>query len=155
MTMARWDPFGNMLAMRELFNRFFDETVLRPSEEWITVPAGPALNIYEIDDSIKIEVPLPGVKPDEVEVSIRGNTLTIKGEHNAKQEVKDEHYYRREVHYGAFTRSVTLPEVASTEQPEATFEGGVLTLAFKKVAPSQPKRIEITQPKELEVRQVG
>jgi HSP20 family protein len=155
MTMTRWDPFGNMLAMRELVNRFFDEAVLRPSEEWITARAGPALNIYETDDSIKIDVPLPGVKPEEVEVSISGNTLTIKGEHKAKEEVKDEHYYRREVHYGAFTRSVTLPEAASTEQPEATFEGGVLTLTFKKVATAQPKRIEIKQPKELEARQVG
>jgi HSP20 family protein len=153
--MTHWDPFGNMLAMRELFNRFFDEAVLRPSEEWITARAGPALNIYETNDSIKIDVPLPGVKPEEVDVSISGKTLTIKGEHKAKEEVKDEHYYRREVHYGAFTRSVTLPETASTEQPEATFANGVLTLTFKRIATAEPKRIEITQPKELESRQVG
>ena len=155
MSMSRWEPFRDMLAMRELFNRFFDEAVLRPSEEWITARTGPALDVYETDDAIKIDVPLPGIKPEEVEVAITGNILTIKGEHKAKQEVKDEHYYRREVHYGAFTRSVALPEAASTEQPEATFADGVLTLTFKKVATAQPKRIEIKQPEELKARQVG
>ena len=94
------------------------------------------------------------MKPEEVELTITGTILTIKGEHKAKEEVKQDEYYRRELHYGAFTRSVTLPETADVAKPEATFESGVLTVSFPKVASVEPKRIEI-KPKELKARHVG
>jgi HSP20 family protein len=94
------------------------------------------------------------VKPEEVELTVTGATLTIKGEHKAEEEVKEAHYYRHEMHYGAFTRSVTLPETADVAKPEATFESGILTVSFPKVATVEPKRIEI-KPKELKARHVG
>src|SRR5262245_6206671 len=103
---------------------------------------------------LKIDVPLPGVKPEEVELTITGNTLTIKGEHKSRQEIKEEDYYRHEMHYGAFSRAVTVPETVDVEHPEAVFENGVLTMSFRKIASAQPKRIEI-KAKEPQARHVG
>lgn len=157
MTIAieRWEPFREMMAMRNRIDQLFEDAFAWPGGVWVTrFGAQPALDIYETDSAIKIEVPLPGVKPEEVELTITGATLTIKGEHKAKDEVNDEHYYRREMHYGAFTRSVTLPETADAAKPEATFESGILMVSFPKVVTVEPKRIEI-KPKELKTRHVG
>jgi HSP20 family protein len=151
----RWDPFREMMALRNRIDHLIQSTFTRPRGEWFaTIFDEPALDMYESEGRIKLDVPLPGVKPEEVELTISGNTLTIKGERKAKEEVKDEHYYRHEMRYGAFTRTVTLPETADMEQPEATFENGVLTVSFSKAATVQPKRIEI-KAEEPKARQVG
>ena len=127
----------------------------RPRGAWMaTIVDYPILDMYESDGKIKIEVPLPGVKPEEVELTTSGNTLTIKGEHKAKEEVKEANYYRHEMHYGAFTRTLTLPETVDAEHPEAVFENGVLTVSFPKLTTAEPKRIEI-KAKELKAKHVG
>ncbi len=142
----RWDPFREMRALRDSFNRFFDEALLRPSSDWL---AGfrdqPAMNVYETDTGVTVEVHLPGIKREEIDVTLSGNTLTIKGERRASEEVKEEHYLRREVHYGAFLRRVTLPEYVDLEKPEATFADGVLKIAFPRVAAPQPRKIELKE----------
>lgn len=140
----RWDPFREIRALRDSFNRFFDEMLLRPSSDWL---AGfrdqPAMNVYETDKGMTIEVHVPGIKREELDISLSGNTLTIKGERRTSEEVKEEHYLRREVHYGSFMRRVTLPDHLDLEKPEATFADGVLKITFPKLAAPQPKKIEI------------
>jgi HSP20 family protein len=151
----RWDPFREMMALRNRVDRLFESMFARPrGASLATIFDEPVLDMYESDGKIKVDVPLPGVKPEEVELSISGKTLTIKGERKAKQEVKEEHYYRHEMHYGAFTRAVTLPETVDVAKPEATFENGVLMVSFPKLKTVDPKRIEIktTEPK---ARHVG
>jgi HSP20 family protein len=151
----RWDPFREMMTLRNRVDHLFESMFARPRGEWLaTIFDYPALDMYESDGKIKVDVPLPGVKPEEVELTTSGNTLTIKGEHKAKQEVKDEDYYRHEMRYGAFTRAVTLPEMVDVAKPEATFENGVLTVSFPKLKTVEPKRIEI-KAKELKARHVG
>jgi len=151
----RWDPFREMMTLRNRVDHLFESMVARPRGAWMaTIFDYPALDMYESDGKIKVDVPLPGVKPEEVELSITGNTLTIKGEHKAKEEVKEADYYRHEMHYGAFTRAVTLPETVDVKQPEAVFENGVLTVSFPKVVTEEPKRIEI-KAKEPKARHVG
>jgi len=151
----RWDPFREMMTLRNRVDHLFESMFARPRGEWMaTIFDYPALDMYESDGKIKVDVPLPGVKPEEVELTISGNTLTIKGERKAKEEVKDEHYYRHEMHYGAFTRAVTLPEMVDVAKPEATFENGVLTVSFPKLKTVEPKRIEIKQT-EPKARHVG
>jgi len=85
----RWDPFREMRALRDSFNRFFDEALLRPSSDWL---AGfrdqPAMNVYETDAGITVEVHLPGIKREEIDVTLSGNTLTIKGERRAARRLK-------------------------------------------------------------------
>jgi len=140
----RWDPFREMMSLRNRIDHLFGLATLYDE---------PALDMYETDGKIKVDMPLPGVKPEEVELTITGNTLTIKGERKVKEEVKKENYYRHEMHYGAFTRTVTLPETVDVAKPEATFENGVVTVSFPKLKTVEPKRIEIKaiEPKALEV----
>lgn len=144
MSITRWEPFRDVLRLRDAIDRLFEESFLRPRGEWFApLREAPALDMYETDGALAVEVPLPGVKPEEVTVTVTGNTLTIKGEKRAREEVKEENYYRREVHYGAFARSLSLPANVDTEKAEAKFENGVLTITFPKVAEAQPKRIEV------------
>jgi HSP20 family protein len=151
----RWDPFREMMALRNRVDRLFESMFARPrGASLATIFDYPALDIYESDGKIKVDVPLPGVKPEEVELTTSGNTLTIKGEHKAKEEVKEADYYRHEMHYGAFTRAVTLPETVDAKHPEAVFENGVLTVSFPKMDTEEPKRIEIKQT-EPKARHVG
>ena len=151
----RWEPFREMMTLRSRIDHLIESAFARPRGEWLaTIFDYPALDMYESDGKIKLDVPLPGVKPEEVELSISGNTLTIKGERKAKEEVKEEAYYRHEMHYGAFSRAVVLPETVDVAKPEATIENGVLTVSFPTLKGVEPKRIEIkaTEPK---ARQVG
>jgi HSP20 family protein len=150
----RWDPLREMMTLRSRIDRLFDTTFARPRGEWLaTMFDYPVLDMYQSDGKIKLDIPLPGMKPEEVELTISGNTLTVKGERKSKEEVKDEHYYRHEMHYGAFTRTVALPEVADAEHPEAAFENGVLTVTFPRLTVVEPKRVEI-KAKEAEVQPV-
>lgn len=151
MSIERWDPLREMRALRDSFNRFFDEALVRPGSDLL---AGfrdqPAMNVYETDTTLNVELHLPGIKREEMEITLSGNVLTIKGERRASEEVKEEHYLRREVHYGSFMRRVTLPDYADLEKAEATFADGVLKINFPKQAAPQPKKIEL-QPQEEEV----
>lgn len=151
MSIERWDPFREMRALRESFNRFFDEALVRPGSDWLaSFRDQPAMNVYETDNSLAVELHLPGIKREEIDITLSGNVLTVKGERRASEEVKEENYLRREVHYGSFLRRVTLPEYADLEKAEATFTDGVLKITFPKQAAPQPKKIEL-QPHEEEV----
>ena len=151
----RWDPFREMMTMRSRLDQLIEAAMVRPRGEWFAAIFDyPAVDMYEVEGAIKLDIPLPGVKPEEMELTISGKTMTVKGERRAKEEVKDENYYRHEMHYGSFTRSVTLPENTDVDKAEATFEHGVLTVKFPMMATQQPKKIEIKQ-KELKARQVG
>jgi HSP20 family protein len=146
MSLSRWEPIREMMALRDAVDRLFEETFSRPNGEGLFAQrALPPLDIYEKDGTIRVEVPLPGTKPEEVDVTLMGNTLTIKGEKKSDEEIKEENYYRHEVRYGTFTRSVELPPTANLEKPEAKFENGILTLTFPKVPEAEPKRIPLEQ----------
>jgi HSP20 family protein len=144
MAIIRFDPVREIADMRETFNRLFDQAVAWPRTEFPTIfGEAPALDIYETEEQIKVEAPMPGMKPEEIEVTLTGNLLTIKGEHKSKEEVKEEQYYRREVRYGAFKRIVVLPETADVEYPSTEFEDGVLTVSFPRLAKEEPKKLEV------------
>ncbi|MCG8350378.1 MAG: Hsp20/alpha crystallin family protein [Chloroflexales bacterium] len=152
MTMLEhFDPVREVVSLRDRINRLFDETFTWPRGE--IFPAfreGPAIDMYETEDTVKIKMPLPGVKPEEVEVTVTGNKLMVKGERYSEEEVKEEKFYRHELYYGSFARSITLPEIADAAKAEASFENGILTLNFPKIAEVQPKRIEVKLEKALE-----
>lgn len=145
MSIERWDPFREMVALRDSLNRLFDETLIRPGSDWLAgIRERPAVNVYETDSTVVVEAHLPGIKRDDVEITLSGATLTIKGERHSSEEVKDEHFLRREVHEGLFVRRVGLPEIAELDKAEASFVDGVLKITFPKRAEPQAKRIELT-----------
>ena len=102
-----------------------------------------AIDMYETDDSVVVKTAIPGVKSEEIDVSITGDTLTVKAETRDEEEVKRENYLRRERRYGSSCRSVTLPGGLETDKAEADYTNGILTLTFPKAEEVKPKSIKI------------
>ena len=145
--LIRWDPLRDLVSLRDAMDRLFEESFVQPRGAWPTLAGREqslALDVYETDDDLVVEASLPGVKPEEVDISIVGNTLTIRGEHEEQHEKKEEgKYYCRERRYGAFQRSVSLPVEVNADKAQATFEDGVLKLSLPKAEEAKPKRIEV------------
>jgi HSP20 family protein len=142
MSMMRWEPFSQLMSLRQAMYRLFEDSFVRPSRvlfgEGVHIP----LDIHQTADEVTVKASLPGVKPKDVDISITGDTLTIKGEAKA-QEIKQEDYLCQEWRYGAFARSVTLPGALKTDKVEATFENGVLTVSIPKAEEAKPKTIKV------------
>jgi HSP20 family protein len=141
----RWDPFRDLVSIQDELNRLFGRTFVgsettRPSAggTWM-----PSMDVFETDDRIVAELELPGIEPEEVDVSVEDSTLTVSGSREFTNELKEENVHRVERRYGAFTRSITLPQTADTERVEAKFDKGVLRVEVPKVERAKPKRIEI------------
>ncbi len=145
MNIVRWQPFSDMVTLRQAMDRLFEDSFVRPPR--LAAAYGDEGNLpidmYQTDDSIVVRASVPGVKPEEVEVTITGDTLTIKGETRAEEEVRKDSFFRQEISYGTFSRSVVLPSSLQTDKAEATFEHGVLTLTIPKAEATKPKQIKI------------
>lgn len=139
------ESIRDALDLRNSMGRLIDETFLRPGSEWLAAFRDrPAMDVYETEDSVTVEMHLPGIKREEIDIKVSANTLTVKGERKADREVQDEHFLRREVHYGTFARSVSLPEAIDAEHAEASFNDGVLKITLPKTAEVQATRIEVS-----------
>jgi len=101
------------------------------------------IDMYHTPNEVVVKAALPGVKPEEVDITITGDTLTIKGETKTEEEVKGEDYLYQEGRYGALSRSITLPGQLRTDQAEASFENGILTLTIPKTEEVRPKTIKV------------
>jgi HSP20 family protein len=140
-----WRPIGRELSslrqeMDRLWDRFVGETPLarRVAEEW-----WPTVDMSETKDSFIVKAELPGLDAKDVEVSISGDVLTIKGEKQKEEEEKDEHHYRAERYYGSFQRSFQLPTSIKADKIEAAFDKGVLKVTLPKVEEAKQKKIEV------------
>ncbi len=102
-----------------------------------------SMDLYEEGAHIVLRAALPGVKPEDVDISISGDTITIKGETKTEQDTKQENYHRREMRYGSFTRSTALPTRVDHEKTEATFKDGVLTVTMPRAEEVKPKAIKV------------
>jgi HSP20 family protein len=108
------------------------------------------LDVYQTDDSIELNASVPGIKPEDVEVTIEGNTLTLKGDSKSAEEKTGQDVLLRERRYGSFCRSVKLPEGLDTGKAEAVYENGVLTLSIPKREETKPKSIKVKVAKAIE-----
>jgi len=144
-SLIRWDPFGDRMSLRNAIDRLFEESFVRPGWGWIAPLSAPnlAIDIYETKDEVVVKAALPGIKPEQVEVTVTGDTLTIRGEVKEESEAKEEDYIRKERRYGSFSRCVTLPDGLKADKAEATFENGVLTLKIPKSEEAKPKTIKV------------
>jgi HSP20 family protein len=138
--LTRWDPFREMVDMRREMDRLL-QTALS-GQEGMQTWALP-LNVSETEDAYEIEASLPGVSPEDVEITLNNNTLTISGEVKQEEEKEDRTYHVRERRYGSFVRSITLPSAIKSDAIEARFENGVLKLRVPKAEEAKPKRIQI------------
>ena len=140
--LIRRDPFTDL---RSTMDRLFDEGFSRP---WRFInaesyEASMPVEVSETDNELVVQAALPGVNPDEVDVTVNNDVLTIKGEHKETTEEGKREFYRREIRYGSFNRSFTLPVKVDADQAEAHFDNGVLTLRLPKAASIRPKQIKV------------
>ena len=146
-TMTRWTPESDVL--RSPFDRLFNQMLQsawgsQAGAEGVSGRAwSPAVDVKETQDALQFHVELPGLKKEDVEITIENNVLTIAGERKFEKETKDENYHRLERSYGAFSRSFTLPTGVRSEQVEAKFENGVLAVTLPKQEESKPRKISI------------
>jgi len=145
MSIERWQPLSELMSLRQAMDRLFEDSFVRPSRGLVTVGeiAAPALDVYQTSNEVVVKAALPGLKPEDVNIDITGETLTIRGESKAEQEIKKEDYLYKERRYGSFSRSVVLPSGLKTDKAEATMENGILTLTIPKLEEVKPKKISV------------
>jgi len=142
--LARWDPLKEMVTLREAMDRLFAESFVRPGSAFpIMGMEGPAVDMYQTKDDIIVKAALPGVKPDEIEISVTGDILTLKGELKDEEKIEEGSYLRKERHFGQFVRELSLPTLVNSDKAKAEFEHGILTLRLPKAEAVKPKSITI------------
>jgi HSP20 family protein len=143
--LVRWEPFRDLISLREAMDRLFEESIVRPRTEWLApVGAGTlAVDMYETNDAVVVKSAIPGIKPEDLDISITSDTLTIKGETKVEEELKEKHFIHQEHRYGSFCRSLTIPMPVVAGKAEAEFENGVLTLTLPKAEEAKPKAIKV------------
>ena len=144
MELVPWRPFGELSSLRremdKLWNRSLGESPFARTftESWL-----PSVDISETKDNFVVKAELPGLEAKDVNVSISGDILTIKGEKKAEEEEKDEHYHRIERYSGSFQRVFQLPIGVKGDKIEATFDKGVLKVTLPKVEEAKKNEIEV------------
>jgi HSP20 family protein len=142
MTITRWDPFREVVALQNRMNSLFRD--LNEGESPLTTASFvPAADIYEDAQKVMLKLEVPGIEEKDLDVRVENNTLTVRGERKFEKEEKEENFHRIERRYGSFYRAFTLPSTVETESAKANYEAGVLKLELKKKAEAQPKQIKI------------
>jgi HSP20 family protein len=145
MTLTRRpSPFGELMTLRQAMDRLFDDTMFRPfaglaGTEYARLP----LDVRTTTDALLVEASLPGVKPEDVEITVENGTLTIKAEDASDRSTEDGAWLVREISRGSVMRTVTLPTGLEADRAEATFEHGMLRLRIPKAEQLKPKQIRI------------
>jgi HSP20 family protein len=146
MALMRWEPFREMTSLRKAMERLFDESFVGPFEGWpergglgLTIP----VDMNETDESVVVCADLPGLKPEDVDISLTGNTLALKGEFHAEEEGERGTVHFRERRFGTFQRLVVLPTGVNIDKAEAAFANGVLTVTLPKTEKAKPKRLTV------------
>jgi len=142
MVMQRWDPFGEMVQLRRQLDRLFDDTVGgwegRRGQQTNSFP----IDIYDRGEDVQVRASLPGVKPEDVKISVQNNTVTIEGE--SREETTNAQSSYQEHRYGRMFRSFTLPASVDAGKATANFEHGVLTLTLPRAESARTRQIPIT-----------
>jgi HSP20 family protein len=142
-TITRYDPIRSVSSLHDEVERAFRQAVGARSD---AVPAGafsPALDVEEDENTFTLHIELPGVQPDDVEVSLEENVITVAGERAFYEDRSTDGFRRVERNFGRFHRSVRLPDRVDAEHVEATYRDGLLTIAVPKAEDAKPRRIAI------------
>jgi HSP20 family protein len=141
-TMIQWEPF---YELRNTMDRLFDQGFSRP---WrlLSAPdyqAAFPVDIWETGDAVEVSAALPGVYPDDVDITVVGDTLTIKAEHKASEEDARRTYYAHEIANGSWQRAFSLPVTVQADKADARYENGMLHLTLPKAESVKPRQIKI------------
>lgn len=147
MALARWNPYRDMMTVRDEMNRVFNEFFGRGANDenaWYAGAWSPPVDIYETDQALVLKAELPGFSKDDISIELKENTLFIRGERKRQDEVQESNYHRTERVYGAFQRSFLLPTTVEQDKVQASYKDGILELQLPKVPAAQPKRIAVS-----------
>lgn len=143
MAITRWDPFRDLMSIQSEMNRLFGRTYGGDSSEITRGAWAPALDVSETQEKFVIMMELPGVSPEDVDISVEDSTLVVRGERRFYGEENEESFHRIERRFGEFARTLTLPSTADAQNIQASFDGGVLTIEVPKREEAKPKKITI------------
>ena len=146
MTIVSWDPFKEVATLQDRINRLFNDAFPRKNDSGDEADAAewrPAVDIFETDKAVVLEVELPGVTKEDVSVEVKENILTIKGERKVEMEDRNDTFYRRERAYGLFRRAFNLHYVVNPEKIKARFIDGVLRIEVPKPEEEKPKQVTV------------
>jgi len=139
----RWDPFREMMVLRNPVDRVVDGELALAPESWKSFNWSVALDVVESEDEYLVKASVPGINPEDLEITFEDNRLTIKGEVKEESDVNEARYHLRERRFGSFSRSIKMPSGIDSDKIEANYEKGVLELHLPKVEEVKPKKIAI------------
>jgi HSP20 family protein len=148
MAIIRWDPFRDLITIREKMNRLFEEAVTSRGEEkdMMSSSWSPSVDIFETENELVLTAEVPGIDEKDIEIKLEDNTLTLKGERKLEKETKEENYHRIERAYGSFYRSFTLPSYIDQDKISAEHQNGILKVIMPKQPELKPRNVKILKP---------
>jgi HSP20 family protein len=144
MTLIRRSGFGDLLSLRQAMDRLFEESFVNPRTWQFGDDQLVPMDVYASDDEVVVQAILPGVKPEEVEITMEGSTLTVSGDTTVTNDGKEGSMLLQEIRRGRFMRTLSLPAGLEPDKAKATFEDGVLTLRIPKAELLKPRQIKIS-----------
>jgi HSP20 family protein len=142
-TFNRFEPSRSSHPLQEQINRMLNDVLERTGEESSLTTWAPAVDIFETEHELVVKADLPDVKPEELDIRVENNILTIRGERKFEKKVNENNYLRVERSYGAFSRSFSLANTVNSEAIKAAYKDGVLTLSIPKREEAKPKLIKV------------
>ena len=165
MSIQRWDPLRDIVSLREAMNSLLEESFVRPRAGMIAMTGGMAIDLRESDQAYIVETIVAGAKPEDVEISVLGDTLRIAVEIRDEGDHNGEKWLLRERRFGRFERSLTLPAQVKADDATADFHDGILTISLPKAEAARPRSIPVRgipadqdqnitppQPQEIEIQ---
>ena len=142
-TLTQLHPFRGVSSLQDQINRLFDGALDHSSDEGNLTTWAPAVDIFETEHNLVVKADLPDVKPEELDIRVENNILTIRGERKFEKKVNENNYLRVERSYGSFSRIFSLSNTVNTESIQADYKNGVLTLSIPKREEAKPKQIKV------------
>jgi HSP20 family protein len=155
---TRWDPFGEVMTLREAMNSLFEDSFVNPSSTR-SGTLGMPLDVAETKEAFIVEASLPGVRPEDLDITLQNNVLTISGETRQQQATGEKpNYHRVERRYGRFSRSISLPTQVQSDKVDAQLTNGILRLEIPKAEAARPRKIAVSvgggaKPEMIDVQQ--
>jgi HSP20 family protein len=144
MAIERWDPFREMRSMREAMDRLFRESWGRPFDSRLPDWAGDIpVDVAEKENEYVVRATIPGMSPDDIQINVQGDRLTLRAESQGERERKDERYVMRERYATSYYRALTLPSPVNTDQADACYDQGVLTITLPKAQVEKSSQIKV------------
>jgi HSP20 family protein len=139
----RWEPSRGATTLQEQINRVFADMLERAGEESNLTPWAPAVDIFETENELVVKADLPDVNPQDLDIRVENNILTIRGERKFENKVNEENYLRVERAYGSFSRNFSLANSVKSDAIRGDYQNGVLTLSIPKREEAKPKQIKV------------